>query len=346
MEAVRAAVPQVCAALECVVEESWEEKEAVWRQGVMLLAQVVEHVDTLASTEHASLVAAAQGLGVVFAHSAAEAKLLALAVLARLFQHAQLTGALQSASEAQLALLGQNVLCGLQAVLSHKLTPAHRIPALELCDGALRVLGGAWPAASCGEWTEGKFVALLLHIVSVEIRMLVEDCDDNGEPVGDYSFVSATDAPSPAPLDAFVVCCGVIEQAVGFLVGDGDATEEGEGPWGKLPAEILLQVSEALHRVIESVLEYLEMAQEQGWRLSMGVLASSRLLCIYITEEREGALWQRARALAPFLVNVGTEPPEPFLLPFLHALQDDGESSGAVDMAAEGIEAKIKALGM
>ena len=78
-----------------------------------------------------------------------QAKLLALAVLARLFQHAQLTGALQSgalpgfcphsclvvppsflvsdasysppvmplaASEAQLALLGQNVLCGLQAV--------------------------------------------------------------------------------------------------------------------------------------------------------------------------------------------------------------------------------------
>ena len=79
-----------------------------------------------------------------------------------------------------------NITAALQ-VLSHKLTPAHRIPALELCDGALRVLGGAWPAASCGEWTEGaqcltchnlmilallagKFVALLLHIVSVEAR--------------------------------------------------------------------------------------------------------------------------------------------------------------------------------
>ena len=48
----------------------------------------------------------------------------------------------------------------------------------------------------------------------MQIRMLVEDCDDNGEPVGDYSFVSATDAPSPAPLDAFAVCCGVIEQVL------------------------------------------------------------------------------------------------------------------------------------
>ena len=43
----------------------------------------------------------------------------------------------------------------------------------------------------------------------------------------------------------------------------------------------------------------------------------------------------------PFLVDVGPDAPQPFLLPFLHAIQEDGDSPTAGDKAVRKIEAKL-----
>ena len=98
---------------------------------------------------------------------------------------------------------------------------------------------------------------------------------------------------------------------------------------------------------MEASLEYLELCNHQGWAQATGALAAARMVCRFVTEERHGPLWQRSRELVPFLVTVGTDAPQPFLLPWLHALEEDLDSGGCPEeglQAAKGIEARLALL--
>jgi len=107
---------------------------------------------------------------------------------------------------------------------------------------------------------------------------------------------------------------------------------------------MLLQCGKAFHEAVECSLDYLEVCRESEWGNTTGALAATRMVCLFVTEERHGPLWERSRDLIPFLVRVGSDAPQPFLLPLIHALEEDDHGCPPEGLqAAARIEAQLPA---
>ena len=115
---------------------------------------MVEHIDEATVEDHPTLSAAIEGLGLVISESHADAKLQSLRVLSRCYQHPEtLTVAFKNHKSTQIKAIGLDLRKGLQEILSHKLRPTERNPALALIQGG-RFAG--WSGADPNDEPEWK----------------------------------------------------------------------------------------------------------------------------------------------------------------------------------------------
>ncbi|MEE6484253.1 hypothetical protein FKM82_013812 [Ascaphus truei] len=163
---------------------------------------------------------------------------------------------------------------GLLKVLSSKLSPSQRDPALKLCACLAHGYGTTWISAESG--AEGaQFLALLVNLACVEVRMLLED---------------------PEPLDSrqavVTACYALIE------MGIQECTEEEEQ---LLKEEQKLQLIRVMQEACGAIIHYLHQVGRERLEDPF-TLASVRLLGAWLAEETS-FLRQETCQLLPFLMH-------------------------------------------
>ncbi|MGH0165686.1 UNVERIFIED_CONTAM: hypothetical protein FKN15_049192 [Acipenser sinensis] len=182
-----------------------------------------------------------------------------------------------------------DALCaGLREVLGARLSVAQRDPALRLAACLLDGFGAEWLAGS-GPGS-GQFLALLVNLACVEVRMALEEPEpDSGS----------------ARRDTVTACYRILEFgmeacSLGLTCPD---IAPGKPPSGLLTLEQSQQVLRVMEEAVAAVIFYLAQVAPVRYRDPF-VFASVRLLCAWLAEETS-SLKQEVCALLPFLIGYG-----------------------------------------
>ncbi|KAK1156770.1 neurochondrin [Acipenser oxyrinchus oxyrinchus] len=182
-----------------------------------------------------------------------------------------------------------DALCaGLREVLGARLSVAQRDPALRLAACLLDGFGAEWLAGS-GPGS-GQFLALLVNLACVEVRMALEEPEpDSGS----------------ARRDTVTACYRILEfgmEACSLGLTCPDAPP-GKPPSGLLTLAQSQQVLGVMEEAVAAVIFYLAQVAPVQYRDPF-VFASVRLLCAWLAEETS-SLKQEVCDLLPFLIGYG-----------------------------------------
>ncbi|XP_041068045.1 neurochondrin isoform X1 [Carcharodon carcharias] len=170
----------------------------------------------------------------------------------------------------------KNFHTGLFSILSSKLSISQRDPALKLAGLLLTVYGSDWILAENTE-TRSKFLALMVNLACVEVRICLED--------------PGLDATNSKP-DVITACYSIIEFGMMVCVlGDKVCLTEAES------SQLVRIMVEAFGAVIGY---FKQVTEEQLW--SPFLFASVRILGAWMAEETY-ALRQEICDVLPFLIR-------------------------------------------
>ncbi|XP_041089987.1 neurochondrin isoform X2 [Polyodon spathula] len=180
-----------------------------------------------------------------------------------------------------------DALCaGLREVLGARLSVAQRDPALRLAACLLDGFGAEWLAGFGPD--SGQFLALLVNLACVEVRMALEEPEpDSGT----------------ARRETVTACYRILEfgmEACSLGLTCQDAPP-GKPPSGLLTLEQSRQVLGVMEEAVAAVIFYLAQVAPVRYRDPF-VFASVRLLCAWLAEETS-SLKQEVCDLLPFLIG-------------------------------------------
>ncbi|NWV03442.1 NCDN protein, partial [Ptilonorhynchus violaceus] len=163
---------------------------------------------------------------------------------------------------------------GLADILSSKLSPSQRDPALKLAAGLVQACGAEWiPAGSAGS----KFLALLVNLACVEVRLTLEE-------------------PDPVEVEGkkeVVTACYVLME-----MGIQECLREENPLLGDMQKMQLMRIME---EAFGAVIFYLRQVEQEELQNPF-VFASVRVLGAWLAEETS-SLKQEICELLPFLVD-------------------------------------------
>jgi len=222
--------------------------------------------------------------------------------------------------------LKSNVGEAILQLLSNKLPSDARNQCFLLLSSCLSLFGPEW-ALGLGE-KSGQFVLLMVHLVSVELRVLLFGiCPTK---VSDVQQLSTKEKEGECLIS---VCYKLLETTLQYLTLDGESELTA---WSTIPSDLLLSLQKTLNDTFLTIFEYVEAIADCGKgkgkernpqdyvldqssphdRILIGTL---RIIGVWLSEETE-SLVDRAVALFPFLFSLRLpqdDVPFSFLLPGL-----------------------------
>uniref|UniRef100_A0A8C4SNA7 Neurochondrin n=1 Tax=Erpetoichthys calabaricus TaxID=27687 RepID=A0A8C4SNA7_ERPCA len=175
-----------------------------------------------------------------------------------------------------------NLSGGLQSILGSKLSIAQRDPALRLAACLLDSFGPEWAVMKSPGMMSGQFLALMVNLACVEVRMTLE------QPADTFSSGGL-----PSRTDTITACYRILEFAMETC--SQDPQERG------LTLERCRQMILILEEAISAIIFYLMQVTTAQYHEPF-IFASVRALCVWLAEETS-SLKQEVCAVLPFLID-------------------------------------------